>query len=275
MRHAFVTALSLLLFSPAALADVPAWTDDPPFERFCDELREKLSCPDCSCQAVTQSNPTEDASEVSGIPTGLVVYVQGMQEDGMNVRVMRAVLGAEGKLFDAGTIGDASSHMGQPRMGTVEIRSSAQHYDMCPGACPHSPVGMVHAFEVVTTFVDSDLENPERSTEETTIELALCFDPAGDSGPKDGAKPGCWLLPIGGSSAKLHYDMLSDVPPKQLKKTTWSRSWKLAGGDVTLTLGPLKGTVPRAIKQGPAAKAPKKGHLDGLPGRADVRAAVR
>lgn len=269
MRHAFLTALSLLLFSPAALADVPAWTDDPPFERFCDELREKLTCPDCSCQAVTQSNPTEDASEVSGIPTGLVVYVQGMREDGMGVQVMRAVLGSEGKLFDAGTIGDASSHMGQPRVGKVDIRSSEQRFDMCPGMCPHNPVGLIHAFEVVTTFIDSDLENPEQSTEETTVELALCFD------PKDDGNPGCWLLPIGGSSAKLHYDMLSDVPPKQLKKTTWSRSWKLAGGGVTLTLGPLKGTVPRAIKQGPAAKAPKKGHLDALPGRADARAAAR
>jgi len=273
MRHALalVLMLSSLTFAARARADVPAWTDDDAFEQFCEQLRGAIGCPDCQCSAITQSNPTEDAAEASDIPTALVVELTGTADDGARtVRVLRAVLGSDKGLFDGGTLADLSTTSGDVRTGQVEVVRSEQRMDMCPGACPHTPVGMVHAFELKSVWLSGVDVNPSEGIETLETTLALCFAPA------EGKAPGCWLVPVGGGTQAVHFDVAGDGKDKVGKQKLWSRTWKLSpSGEVQLVLGAIKGTAPRDIAQGPVAKAPKKGHLKGLTDRADVKAAKR
>ena len=127
-------ALSILvlvaLIAPAASADVPAWVDGPSFRAFCDTLREKTACPGCSCEAMTQSPPTAGMDGASGFGTGLVVRLAGAQADGrINFDQLRVALGSEGKLVDAGVIGEASYPADGRTYGVVEVLESAQRVD--------------------------------------------------------------------------------------------------------------------------------------------------
>jgi len=264
MRVAFTLIATVSLFgslsAPSARADVPAWTDDAPFEAFCAGLTKDAGCPECVCEVITQSNPTEDVGEISDIPTALVVRVTGVRDDGTIVSQFRAILGQEGKLADAGVLADASGHMGNPREGAVEILGSAQRFDMCPGMCPHDPVGIVHAFEVKTTWSEPTEKDPTVSNTESRTDLALCF-------AADGKDAGCWLLPLSAAKGTAK----EDGPSKE--KSVWSRSWKLSeSGQVELTLGKAKGKAPA-----PVAKAAKlaKTFLKDVPGRPDATPATR
>lgn len=250
--------LAVTLFASPALADVPEWTDEPEFEAFCKDLRKSATCAECGCAAVTQSDPTEEVGPGgSDFPTGLVVQLAGVRDDddGFIVSQLRAVLGTEGKVEDAGVIGDATGHMGNPRQAKVEVVGSAQRYDMCPGMCPHEPVGMVHAFEVKTTWTEPTTDDGDVTKIETHTDLALCFAP-------DDKTPGCWLLPIGETTGTL---TVAEGKPDRLKEQkVWSRSWKLSGsGEVQLSLGAPKGKGAAAAGRA-SAKLPKKLHLKDL-----------
>ncbi|PKN57690.1 MAG: hypothetical protein CVU56_09700 [Deltaproteobacteria bacterium HGW-Deltaproteobacteria-14] len=250
--------LAVTLLAPPAFADVPEWTDEPEFEGFCKELRTSATCADCGCEAITQSDPTEEVGpDGSAFPTALVVKLAGIRNDndGFIMSQLRAVLGTEGKLADAGVIGDASGHMGNPRQATVEVVGSAQRFDMCPGMCPHEPVGMVHAFEVKTTWTEPTTDEGDVVKTATRTDLALCFAP-------DDKTPGCWLLPIGEAAGTIKS---VEGKPDQVKEAKlWSRSWKLSSsGELELTLGAPTGKGAAAVARA-SAKLPKKLHLKDL-----------
>ncbi|TNF33756.1 MAG: hypothetical protein EP329_07985 [Deltaproteobacteria bacterium] len=266
MRIALLT-LAFAFVASAAHADVPAWTDEAGFESFCTTLTKAAECPDCVCEAITQSNPTEDAGEASDIPTAVVVKVGGVKEDGTIVARYHVVLGSESKLVDGGVIGDASGHMGNPREVKVEILGSEQRFDMCPGMCPHEPVGMIHAFEVKSTWVEPT-EKDGMSKLGSTTDLALCFAP-------DGKTAGCWLLPIGATSGTVKADPSGGDNDVIKEKETWSRTWKLSeSGEVQLRLGKPSGRVPGAINRA-VDKTPNKQHLKDIPTRPETKPAAK
>lgn len=264
-------ALVFSSLAPVARADVPAWVDEPAFEKHCEQIRAAVGCPDCQCSAITQSNPTVDAAAVSDIPSAVLAELTGTSPDGaMTIHVLRAVLGSAERLFDGGTVLDLTTGFADPRTSRFEVVGSEQVMDMCPGACPHEPVGLVHAFELESVWVSGIDVTPDKGVETTTRQLALCFAPG------EGAAPGCWLLPLGERTEEVKYDLSGEGKEKRGKKKGWSRTWKLSpGGEVQLSLGPVKGSAPSEIKQGPVGKAPKKDHLKPLTVRADVTAAKR
>ena len=267
-------ALSILvlvaLIAPAASADVPAWVDGPSFRAFCDTLREKTACPGCSCEALTQSPPTAGLDGASGFGTGLVVRLAGAQADGqLNFDQLRVALGSEGKLVDAGVIGEASYPADGRTYGAVEVLESAQRVDMCPGMCPHEPVGMAHVFEVRTSWTTPDDARPDRGDIRTTTELVACFAP-------DEKTPGCWLTPIGAGTGTWQYDLTGEGNEKRRDKATWSRSYRLSpSGEVTLTLGKPKGKLPAELATKAMAALPTRLHLRDLLTRPGTRPAAR
>lgn len=244
--------LALSLVSPATPADVPAWIDAEQ-GALCKGLRATLKCGKCSCEAYTQSNPMEDAADISDIPSAVVFEVRGVDDKGEQLHVLRAFLGKKGALKDAGSLAVYTAPRGANTKSRMEVAMSSQTFDMCPGMCPHNPVGLIHAFEVVSRVRHPAEKKGEVDIETVDTSLALCFAPQDGSGPA-----GCWLTPIGAGSDAVRVDPETGQE-RRGARPGWKRNWTLSdGGMVELTLGRIKGKAPDSIAEGPVGNAPKK-----------------
>ena len=256
-----MTLTVLLLAAPAAMADVPAFLDGAVMDRLCAQLRATDACPECKCDAITQSNPTPQWTEnATSIPTGVLVLVSGATAAGAHVKKLHAILGTERKLVDGGVVADLSVNAGVDAKADFQVPMSQRHYDMCSDACRHTAVGAIHLFEVeVSRDERTALEKEEERHHSRTRMLVSCFE--------ENKVPVCYGTTIGFQQRRVF--------PKRRQKAKpmrgWSRSWKVGGKLGTqLVVGPLRGAGARAARKEAVGRAPRASFFHQIGKRGDT-----
>lgn len=265
MRQSPLRILLLLLlitsapFSEAS-ADTPGFLDGEVLDEVCARLRLAEQCPKCTCEPVTQSNPTQDWTKATLIPTGTLVLISGARDAEMVVKALHVVLGSEKGLYLGGKVVDLSAHTRASRKSSYRVVKSAQHYDMCSDACRHSSVGAVHLFEIEYT-VDDATDDTDRGEhlESVTRELASCY-------MADDKEPAVCYVTTLGYENRLTYTGKKKKPMKG-----WGRTWAIGGKlGMSLAVGPIRGKDAKSARKEAVGQAPRTSTFDRLEKRGDT-----
>ena len=245
MRIIAAAAL-LVLTAPLAHADIPDLPLDTLLAPICKDARASVGCPTCACEAVTQT-PPGNWSSVSDLTHALVVWVHGELSPGRAANLYVAALGGEKGFKYGGILADASG-LGRPEepfFAEAEVRGAESFMDMCPGACPHDPVGPVHFYLVKQTLTARS--DDYKDTETTTETLVPCFE--------QGGALACYRVPISESVVRKIPQLEPGNKEKILSKSGWKRKWSIGGPiGMELVLGKASGTGKHNLKDRPHVK---------------------
>lgn len=268
-RFPLLLLLAVLVLPAHAVADTPAFLDDV-LSQVCSTLQTAEKCSKCACEPFTQSNPTQNWDAATPIPTCTLMRVHGVSEGGKKIEAIHVICGSAKALYHGGKIADLSAPAGLDRKVSFAVTRSKQHYDMCPGACRHLPVGAVHLFEILLS-VDARTgqfagapnqqhgEKVER-LESHTKELASCYM-ADDREPMS-----CFVTTLGYRSRLVY-----PAKKRQAAMSGWTRTWKLGGPHgMALTVGKLTGKGARSARKEAVGRAPRLSHFRDLEKRPDT-----
>jgi hypothetical protein len=261
--------LGFLTVIPLATADTPGFLD-PVMGQVCGTLQAAEKCTKCTCEAITQSNPTQTWDKATVIPTCTLVLVAGLSESSQRVNALHAVCGSPKALYHGGRVAQTTAPADIQRKASIEVTDSKQHYDMCPGGCGHLAVGAVHLFEIVVSIdertgqfagVATDPDGPTERLESRAKELVTCYM-ADDKEPLT-----CFATTLAYANRLVY-----PHKKRQARMKGWTRTWKLGGGrfGMALKVGKLTGKNARSAKDDGVGKAPLVSHFIDMEKRSDT-----
>jgi hypothetical protein len=232
----------LLFVGSGARADLPDLPLDTLLAKPCGEAKAAAACPECVCEPYTQTYSPDQFDQDEQMMHGLAVHLEGKSTAGAPVKRYVAMFGNPSGFTYAGVLVDYSG--GARAVMTASVRGAERFMDMCPGACEHDPVGIVHIFEVTRT--SKSISEDPMSWDTTEAELAVCYE--------QDKRPTCWSVPLSASNVGSTVPDSPGDKPKVKTKSEWKWKWSIARdayGAPMLKLSKGSGKGDHGMKENP------------------------